>query len=419
MDVQGCKGFAERADPRRHGMAERPQAFIRIVPRGGTKTPQQIVNQWEYLCRKGELELQLSARHLGIPLKHGSIPTKARSWAWETGNYIESEDDQDNQERDQDLTTHIIVSFPPGTDQDAAFAAGREWAHEMFGSGNGGGRYDYLTAFHTDREHPHLHVVVNRRELLGREWLKISRRHPHLNYKALRTKMVAISRRFGIEFEATSRADRGISEPPMTYARYRRLEREKRITSELLSQELHAPKANLEPSRSGEEAGLSPPHPQPARISKDQDSLPVADAPRPLSSSGSGSLQPATTERNPTRESDDRLSVRTETRRRSLRSGRTRYGDAQASRFSDPDGGTFDAERRKHDGKRIGAPGESRDVGHDRATSQTKGNQEGSAALHADTMRQTPPEQRHPRDRRPKGQSDRDTKSKRSRRERD
>ncbi|WP_425964663.1 relaxase/mobilization nuclease domain-containing protein [Rhizobium nepotum] len=29
-----------------------------------------------------------------------------------------------------------------------------------------GGRYNYLTAFHIDRDHPHLHVVVNRRELL-------------------------------------------------------------------------------------------------------------------------------------------------------------------------------------------------------------------------------------------------------------
>ncbi|MBO9101843.1 relaxase/mobilization nuclease domain-containing protein (plasmid) [Rhizobium sp. K1/93] len=76
------------------------------------------------------------------------------------------------------------------------------------------------------RDHPHLHVVVNRRELFGREWLKISRRHPHLNYDALRVRMAEISLRHGIVLDATSRAERGITERPITYAQYRRIERE-------------------------------------------------------------------------------------------------------------------------------------------------------------------------------------------------
>ncbi|MCP3477842.1 relaxase/mobilization nuclease domain-containing protein (plasmid) [Bradyrhizobium sp. CCGUVB1N3] len=102
-----------------------------------------------------------------------------------------------------------FISFTPGTNQEAAYAAGRGWAAKMFGSGFGGGQYNYLTAFYTDRGHPHLHVVVNRRELLGRARLKISRRHPHLNYKALRTEMAEISRQHGIMLDASSRAERG------------------------------------------------------------------------------------------------------------------------------------------------------------------------------------------------------------------
>lgn len=90
-------------------MADPAQVVIRIVPRGGTKTIQQVINQWEYLSRKGKLELRLSARHLDIPLPPDQITRFARSWVLETGNYDESLPDE---QRQQDLTTHIIVSFP-------------------------------------------------------------------------------------------------------------------------------------------------------------------------------------------------------------------------------------------------------------------------------------------------------------------
>lgn len=185
-----------------------------------------MINQWLYLSRKGELELQRSARHLDIPLRPEKIPETARSWAQATGNYLESQPDE---EREQDLTTHIVVSFPRSSNREAAHSAARAWAAKMFGSGFGGGQYNYLTTFHTDRDHPHLHVVVNRRELLGRNWLKISRRHPHLNYEALRTEMADISRHHGIMLDATSRAERGIAGRPMTFAEYRRRERERSL----------------------------------------------------------------------------------------------------------------------------------------------------------------------------------------------
>ncbi|TQX82796.1 MULTISPECIES: relaxase/mobilization nuclease domain-containing protein [Rhizobium] len=204
-------------------MPARSQVIIRIVPGGGTKTLQQIINQLEYLSRKGKLELQRSARHLDVFVPPAEIRDLARSWVQETGSYDESQSDS---ERQQELTTHIIVSFPASTSHVAAYAASREWVAEMFGSGAGGGRYNYLTAFHTDRDHPHLHAVINRRELLGHGWLKISRRHPQLNYDALRIKMAEISLRHGIVLEATRRVERDITERPMTFAQYRRLERQ-------------------------------------------------------------------------------------------------------------------------------------------------------------------------------------------------
>lgn len=188
-----------------------PQAIIRIVPGGGAKTAEQIHTQWKYLTRKGHMQLRRSERHLGIPLSSEHLEAVAESWALETGHCRSG----------GDLTTHIVVSFPPGTEEEKAFAAARAWAEEMFGSGRNGGSFDYLSACHTDRAHPHMHLIVNRRALEG-HWLKISRRHPYLSYDKLRVKLTEIASRYGIALEATTRQERGILEAPITYAEYRR-----------------------------------------------------------------------------------------------------------------------------------------------------------------------------------------------------
>jgi len=199
-------------------MLERPQAIIRIVPAGGSKTAKQIHNQWMYLSRQGEVPLQRSERYLGVMLPHKKLKELARSWAVETGNY---QIGQPSAESVQELTTHIIVSFPPGTEAAKAFATGRAWAEEMFGSGRNGGTFDYISACHTDRAHPHMHLVVNRRAQEG-HWLKISRRHAYLSYDKLRLTLVDVACRHGIVLDATSRVERGILDPPITYAEYRR-----------------------------------------------------------------------------------------------------------------------------------------------------------------------------------------------------
>ena len=197
---------------------ERPQAVIRIVPAGGSRTASQIHNQWMYLSRKGEVQLQRSERYLGMMLPHRQLRELAQSWAVETGNYQAG---QPAAESVQELTTHIVVSFPPGTTVAIAFATARDWAEEMFGSGRNGGTFDYLTACHTDRAHPHMHLVINRRALEG-HWLKISKRHPYLSYDKLRSALVDIAMRHGIVLDATSRVERGIVDLPTTYAEYRR-----------------------------------------------------------------------------------------------------------------------------------------------------------------------------------------------------
>lgn len=204
-----------------------PQALIRIVPRGGAKSAKQIFNQLMYLSRRGNAPLRRSARHLSIPLPTAELKSAAESWVREAGF---CQDPRDAAGSLQPMTTHIVISFPPGTLVAAAFAAGRAWAEEMFGSGRNGGTYDYLTACHDDRPHPHIHLLVNRRALEG-HWLKISRRHPELNYDRLRISMAAVARIHGIALEASSRAARGLDDPAITYAEYRRRTRRSALTA--------------------------------------------------------------------------------------------------------------------------------------------------------------------------------------------
>ncbi|RZN10902.1 hypothetical protein CWO90_46700, partial [Bradyrhizobium sp. Leo121] len=178
-------------------------------------------NQLQYLSRNGAVDLLRSERHQGVLLPYDQLDQFAQSWAVQTGNYQAG---QSVAESNQDLTTHIIISFPPGTDANHAHAAGRAWTERMFGSGHNGGSFDYITAFHIDRPHPHLHAVVNRRAQEG-HWLKISRRNPHHNYDNMRAVLVDAADDHGIELDATRRADRGIMERPITYAEFRRRQR--------------------------------------------------------------------------------------------------------------------------------------------------------------------------------------------------
>jgi hypothetical protein len=200
-------------------MPETSQAIVHIVRGGGCQTIKRICSQWEYLSRKGELELQFSERHGAGVLPYEEFEIWARRWAEQTGKYIDGVRLSDGH---QELTTHIIVSFPHGTDEGAAHAAGRDWAESMFGSGQNGGEWDYVTAFHTDKPHPHLHVVVNRRALSARsEWLAISHRNRFLNYDTLREGLADVAYDYGIELDTSSRAQRGLEGRNPTRAQYR------------------------------------------------------------------------------------------------------------------------------------------------------------------------------------------------------
>jgi type IV secretion system T-DNA border endonuclease VirD2 len=216
-------------------MVSAPQAVLKIVRNGGTRTPKQIKAQWKYISKNDDIELKRPESAHGATLAQGQWNEASRQWAEATGRYAAGQQAPSN----IDMTTHIVVSFPPGTNANNAEEAGREWAERMFrpldhedemddaaleptnGQHAAPQNYNYITAFHTDREHPHLHVVVNRRGSDG-GWLKISRRHPVMNYDNMRQQLVAAAANHNIALEATSREERGILDPAPTDAELRR-----------------------------------------------------------------------------------------------------------------------------------------------------------------------------------------------------
>ncbi|CUX65768.1 putative endonuclease [Agrobacterium tumefaciens str. Kerr 14] len=201
-------------------MSAAPQAIVHLPRRGGCKSVKRICEQLKYLDQDEEVILEFSERHGGAQMSRDDYETWARQWAEQTGHYYNGESLYDGE---QDLTTHIIVSFPSGTDPSAAYSSGRDWAENVFGSGRNGGEWDYITAFHTNRPHPHLHVIVNRRSLAGRgEWLAISHRNRFINYDTMRAALVEAASGHGITLDASSREQRGLQGRGPTTAEYRR-----------------------------------------------------------------------------------------------------------------------------------------------------------------------------------------------------
>jgi len=191
-------------------------AMVKVIKKGGTTNARGMRDQMSYLSKDGDAKLERSERYFGIELDEASQERLINSWGLSGETRTQS-----------DKTTHIVVSFPSDTDHDAAYRAGRAWAEEMFASGKYGDVFDYYTAFHTDRAHPHIHVVINRRGMVNGDWLKISR-VSQFNYDEFRAVQVEVAAREGIQLDASPRYARGLSDRPVPDAEIRRAEREGR-----------------------------------------------------------------------------------------------------------------------------------------------------------------------------------------------
>ena len=212
LDGRGGRAGGGRAARPRSSTAllrRRPEAMVKLVRSGGTATLRGLRDQMSYLSKGGTVELEASERYFGAALDDDLLAETISAWTGSASHGAKA-----------DRTSHFVVSFPIGTDEGAAYRAGRAWAEAMFDRGTYGDVYDYVTAFHTDTPHPHMHVVVSRRGLEHDSWLKVSRRGP-IDYDELRLVQVEVAAREGIELQATPRFARARYDRPVADERQR------------------------------------------------------------------------------------------------------------------------------------------------------------------------------------------------------
>ncbi|GGO61797.1 type IV secretion system T-DNA border endonuclease VirD2 [Roseovarius pacificus] len=192
---------AKQSQLSRAAAGHRPAVF-KAIRGGGTHTKSQLMNQLDYLTTKSTHIVDSS----------GFLDGKAK---------LEAKDIKDLTERfakrwdagfkpKLGQTTHMLMSFPIGTRGEDVRDIATDVAERFFQTEKG--HFDYIIAVHEDRDHPHAHLVLNRRSQEG-EFFYLGRNH-RFNYDDFRLAMVEEAEKYGVRLEATRRVDRGVVHYP-------------------------------------------------------------------------------------------------------------------------------------------------------------------------------------------------------------
>lgn len=180
----------------RAAAGHRPAVF-KAIRGGGTHTKSQLANQLDYLTTKSTHIVDSSGFLDGkAKLEAGDIKDLTERFAkrWDGGFKPKL-----------GQTTHMLMSFPIGTRGEDVRDIATDVAERFFQTDEG--HFDYIIAVHEDRDHPHAHLVLNRRSQEG-EFFFLGRNH-RFNYDDFRLAMVEEAEKYGVRLEATRRVDRG------------------------------------------------------------------------------------------------------------------------------------------------------------------------------------------------------------------
>ena len=172
-------------------------AVFKAIRGGGTQNKSQLANQLDYLTTKSTHIVDSSGFLDGkSKLDHGEIKDLTERFAkrWDGGFKPKL-----------GQTTHLLMSFPIGTRGEDVRDIATDVAERFFQ--NDEGHFDYIIAVHEDRDHPHAHLVLNRRSQEG-EFFYLARGH-RFNYDDFRLAIVEEAETYGVRLEATRRVDRG------------------------------------------------------------------------------------------------------------------------------------------------------------------------------------------------------------------
>ncbi|MEQ5872059.1 relaxase/mobilization nuclease domain-containing protein [Sagittula sp. NFXS13] len=192
---------AKQTQLARAAAGHRPAVF-KAIRGGGTHTKSQLVNQLDYLTTKSTHIVDSSGFLDGkAKLEAGDIKDLTERFAkrWDAGFKPKL-----------GQTTHMLMSFPIGTRGEDVRDIATDVAERFFQTD--AGHFDYIIAVHEDRDHPHAHLVLNRRSQEG-EFFFLGRNH-RFNYDDFRLAMVEEAEKYGVRLEATRRVDRGVVHYP-------------------------------------------------------------------------------------------------------------------------------------------------------------------------------------------------------------
>ncbi|WP_170297783.1 relaxase/mobilization nuclease domain-containing protein [Paracoccus litorisediminis] len=175
-------------------------AVLKKIHHGGTHNRKQLGNQFDYLFAKASAIFGNMVEHdpKGRTLSREERKTIAGDWedAW-TGDPKNGH------------TTHLLLSFPADVAPERALQVAEIWAAEMFQSGRHvADEWAYIAALHTDRSHPHVHIVINNRGLENDSWFYMAKGHA-FDVLKMKERMVEIAAEQGLYLDSASRIERG------------------------------------------------------------------------------------------------------------------------------------------------------------------------------------------------------------------
>jgi type IV secretion system T-DNA border endonuclease VirD2 len=176
-------------------------AVIKKIGKGGTANAKELTAQMDYLFSKSAaifgngVVLVADAKGLTREERKEIVGQWVEDWRGSPKN---------------GHTSHLLLSFPSHVRPEKAKLIAEAWAFEMFQSGeHQDDVWSYLAALHTDRAHPHVHIVVNNRGTLNDRWFFMAKENV-FNLDTMKERMVAIAAEEGVFLDATSRAERGL-----------------------------------------------------------------------------------------------------------------------------------------------------------------------------------------------------------------
>lgn len=176
-------------------------AVLKKIGKGGTANAKELAAQMDYLFSKSAsifgngVVLDADAKGLTKDERNEIVGDWVEDWRGSPKN---------------GHTTHLLMSFPSHVRPEKAKLIAEVWAFEMFQSGeHQDDVWSYVAALHTDKAHPHVHMVINNRGTVNDSWFFMAKEHV-FNLEVMKERMVAIAAEEGVFLDATSRAERGL-----------------------------------------------------------------------------------------------------------------------------------------------------------------------------------------------------------------